>query len=53
MGLPDGRYTLEIRVETSTLLYNNITVLEDIFVIYTPGFFTPGVNLLVLNFYNF
>ncbi|KAL3114369.1 hypothetical protein niasHT_013659 [Heterodera trifolii] len=56
-GLSDGRYTLEIRVESSSLMYNKqpVTVKEGIFVIYTPGFFTlksvsiiASVSLFVL-----
>uniref|UniRef100_A0A914GXM6 receptor protein-tyrosine kinase n=1 Tax=Globodera rostochiensis TaxID=31243 RepID=A0A914GXM6_GLORO len=55
-GLSDGRYTLEIRVESSSLIYNkHVTIKEGIFVIYTPGFFTlksiaiiAAVSLLVL-----
>uniref|UniRef100_A0A915EA48 Fibronectin type-III domain-containing protein n=1 Tax=Ditylenchus dipsaci TaxID=166011 RepID=A0A915EA48_9BILA len=41
LGLLDGHYTLEVRVETSTSLFNNATLIKDIFVLYTPGFFTP------------
>ncbi|KAI1731772.1 receptor L domain-containing protein [Ditylenchus destructor] len=46
-GLSDGRYTLEVRVVTSTNYHNNATTVKDIFVLYTPGFFTPKVIAII------
>ncbi|KAI1697236.1 protein tyrosine kinase domain-containing protein [Ditylenchus destructor] len=47
-GLSDGRYTLEVRVVTSTNYHNNVTTVKDIFVIYTPGFFAPKVIAIIV-----
>lgn len=38
-GLNDGRYTMEIRSVTLAGI-SDPTVVEEIFVLYTPGFFT-------------
>ena len=42
-GLNDGQYTMEIRSVTLAGI-SDPTVVDDIFVLYTPGFFTWKVG---------